>query len=168
MSLKSIVKIPSTPPRTLDLGKDDDDRPKKEENTKKEKKAVPPKLVFNEKLDGYDDMRKSKKEEVKLDAFLCEINDVFDYFETDDKKYNFKKLLWVCNQAENYFTKEKSGELKLKAVKLICAPYFNNDDVLLEEAIKSVLPLVKKSSVIRRVYYKTTNFFLSTLCRLKA
>ena len=69
MSLKSIVKIPSTPPRTLDLGKDDDDRPKKEENTKKEKKAVPPKLVFN--LDGYDDMRKSKKEEFKLDAFLC-------------------------------------------------------------------------------------------------
>ena len=172
MSLKSIVsKQRSLNLDELTSGKDE---PKQNEEISKQSSVkqfsqIPPKSLFNQPLtlSGYSDLRKAKKEELKLNDFVSQVEEVLNYFDVEGKKYDFSIILWVCNQAENYFSKPKSGENKKKAVIAVCKKYFNNDELLVSQAVQSVVPLVSRSSVLSRCYFKSANFFYSMLSRLK-
>ena len=145
----------------LTLGEDDVVESETSQQKEKEYKQIP-KSVFGQslkELEGYDDKRKELKSNKMEQTFIDEIGDILAMFDTKDKKYDSKTLLWVANCAENYFTKAKSGVMKEKAVVKLVKQYYNDDEDLVKATLQLILPKVKKSSTLYRMYLRTTNFF---------
>lgn len=125
-------------------------------------KEVPPKSVLFQDLSslkGYTEKRKAVKDELKYAEFVEELQAVLSIFEGENKKYDSAMVLFVCNSAENYFSKKGSGEIKQKAVVDVCKKYYNNDEELLKSIIELLMPMISKSSMFSRSFQKLRNFF---------
>lgn len=146
MSLKKIVKPPEEiPPDGL-----------KEASLIQEKKnKIPPSVLYNsslKKMSGFQNLRSSMKREAFLKQFITQGVDVFEPYDVnDDTKYDAEIVKFMCQTAEDVFIKySKQGEEKKKAVVEICKKYFDNNEVLVGKMVEQVLPLIKKSTFLRR------------------
>ncbi len=123
--------------------------------------SIPPNELFGmnlKELEGFRELRVNLKLEKELELFVNGFEDVLKYFNPHDKHFDHKIVKFVCQNAEYYFTRKKSGKLKEKAVCEVCKRYFNNDVELVKVIISLVLPLVKKCSVYRRYKKRISGF----------
>lgn len=174
MSLKSIVPVKKQPSNlkvvNLDnnelLGDEPEPQPSPSVSVKRvasiSPKEVPPKSVLFQDLSslkGYAEKRKAVKDELKYAEFVEELLAVLSIFEGENKKYDSAMVLFVCNSAENYFSKKGSGEIKQRAVVDVCKKYYNNDEELVKSIIELLMPMICKSSMFSRSFQKLRNFF---------
>ena len=98
-------------------------------------------------LDGYRDLRKQKKIEKLENDFVSE---VMKLFENDEKKYDSQVVQFVAQLAEHHFiTHKKMGDSKERAVIQVVKKFYNNDEEFVRSIIKLVLPLIKKTNILR-------------------
>lgn len=106
---------------------------------------------------------KSKlKLKTKTDKFTIQMSAIVDkLMEFDRSELPLRTvILFLLESTEHYFTKRKSGELKLKVCKDILIKHIN-DDNLVDELIHSLFPQIRKSTIVTR----HLNFFWSLVKR---
>ena len=156
MSLKTIKRNEPT----LNLGVD--------EHVQVAKKPVP-KYLFGGPIDlpNYEQKRKLQKEDQRINDFVTEVCDVLEIFTSElENKKDARLVLFCCNQAENYFTKSKCGEVKKKAVLKVCKKYLHDEEII-ESVIETVMPLVIKSTLYSRTYMQLNRVFLAMVKYLR-
>ena len=118
-------------------------------------------------LDGYRDLRKQKKIEKLENDFVSELSKVMKLFENDEKKYDSQVVQFVAQLAEHFFiTHKKMGDSKERAVIQVVKKFYNNDEELVRSIIKLILPLIKKTNILRRTSSRLQRLFLYVLTRL--
>lgn len=135
------------------------------------KNEVPSKSILNgistKDLGGFREIRKSVKMKILEDQFVMETKKILEYLDKNDKKYDSKIVLWVCNSAEQYFVSHKKmGEIKKRAVVNSVKMFYNDDARLVESIIDLVFPLIKKSNILRRSYNRVSRFVFLCLATL--
>lgn len=128
--------------------------------------AIPPNKLFGmdlKQIDGFRDIRIEMKKEQQLQEFVRGFRSVLKHFDTNQKHFDTKLVQIVCQNAEYFFVRPKSGDLKLKAVIEVVKIFFNNDAELVKTIVNLVLPLVKKCNMYRRYKGSIRSFFLPLL-----
>lgn len=173
--MKRIIEL-QTEPRTLVLGEDQIHPQDEEEEPKDDDQehSIPddidlPRYLFNSNLDslpGYTNIRKQLKQKRHYEEFVKETRKILRLFSNKERKYDSKLVLYVCQLAEHYFSKPKSGPVKEEAVIQSVKGFYNDDECLVKSIIDLVLPNIQKSNVVRRLRSKTTTFFFGILAAL--
>ena len=143
------------------LAKDEDD--KLEQLRKYE---IPPKTLFNfdlKKLKSFKKIRQAYKKKNMEFVFVNDLSVILNEY-TPIKDYEFcdELLVQIMNIAEEYFIqkdKTEREESKSKSIKKLMMPYYRDDEKLLDIHISHLYHKVKKSTVIKRLYQRTKNFF---------
>lgn len=117
-------------------------------------------------LEGLEEIKSDRKSEDKYGLFVSEIKKLLSHFDIGTKKYNHKLLLFVCQVAEDVFSKSNSGELKERAVIEAVAPFFDGNEQLISTMIQMVYPQIIKSNMLRRFKKSLCKFFFGVRQRL--
>ena len=130
------------------------------EELKKEKKKEKHDKSYNGlEFSKYKKVLHDIKMDEKVDDFKMRVNKMLRMISNEDMTYDDNVVMFVLECAEMCFSKPRSGELKLKVSKELLAPYFKNDDILVEKFIDLLLPKIRKSNVLRRNYQRIRIFF---------
>lgn len=132
---------------------------------------IPPKNILNgvstKDLDGFREIRKQVKLKLLEDEFVSQTKKILELFDKQDKKYDSKVVLWACQSAEMYFVSHKKmGPIKERAVINAVKLFYNDDAQLVKSIIELVMPLVKKSNLLRRTYNRVSRFLLVLLASI--
>lgn len=167
------ITISETSTRELKLGDDMVKTETEATSTTELKPPVPdelPKFLFGadlKQIDGYRDIRKSMKIEKLKTEFIEENKKIMRLFTTEQKQYDHKLILYVCQLAEHFFISHKKlGPVKEEAVIEIMKQFFNNDEKLIKSIIQLVMPQIKKSTLRRRMSSRAVKFFYIIGCVL--
>ena len=118
-----------------------------------------PKNFHGHSFPQYDAILKCVKSEDKLNEFKNKVNRMIALIPKEDAKYSVEVVKFVMECAEMYFSKKKSGELKLRCCIEVLLPLFNHDKLLVDKFIHLVLPNIKRSNMLRRMYMRGRNLF---------
>jgi hypothetical protein len=130
------------------------------------KYEIPPKTLFNfdlKKLKSFKKIRQAYKKKNLEFVFVNDLSVILNEY-TPIKDYEFcdELLVQIMNIAEEYFIQKDKTEReqsKISSIKKLMLPYYRNDEKLLDIHISHLYHKVKKSTVIKRLYQRTKNFF---------
>lgn len=130
-----------------------------------EKKKKLDKTFNGISLNAYDVARKGLKMIDKRHEFQMKVSRMLALIdpEEDNAKYNEEIVKFVCECAELFFLKPKSGQIKEEMAILLLKPYFNNDEKLIKKFIQLVFKDIRKANFLRRNYVRVRTFFCSFL-----
>jgi hypothetical protein len=130
------------------------------------KYEIPPKTLFNfdlKKLKSFKKIRQAYKKKNLEFVFVNDLSVILNEY-TPVKDYEFcdELLVQIMNIAEEYFIQKDKSEReqsKTSSIKKLMLPYYRDDEKLLDIHISHLYHKVKKSTVIKRLYQRTKNFF---------
>ena len=97
--------------------------------------------------------------------FVDDITHILTQCPVESHQFDDELLTEVLSIAESFFvygSKEERDAAKTTAVHQLMAPYFSNNDILLEKTVGHVWRHVKKTSMLRRARAKIGVFFWQT------
>lgn len=130
---------------------------------------VPPKTLkslngYNlKKIKSFKIIRKKYKLNNQTAMFIQDLSIVLREYEPSKFQLDTDMLVHICNIAEDYFiygSRSEREEQKLMAVSTLMRPYFKDDTELLHKMMSVVYDRVNKSTLLKRLYRRTVNFFL--------
>jgi hypothetical protein len=121
----------------------------------REQRELPSKMYDYDlkKIKSFKEMRSAYKAKSQKQVFLNDLSVLLDEYKPEEHKYDLDLLLHILNISESFFvfgSKDEREEAKVSSVKELMLKYFGNDDDILDIMIGSVMPKVKKITLIKR------------------
>jgi hypothetical protein len=123
-----------------------------------------PKRVLDydlKKIKSFKAIRKNYKATSQKKVFVNDLSVVLDQYPPAEHQLDTDLLVHVLNIAESFFifgSKEEREEAKAEAVNHLMQKYFRDDADVLDIMIASVLPKVKKSTWLKRLWKRLRIF----------
>jgi hypothetical protein len=130
---------------------------------------VPPKTLkslngYNlKKIKSFKIIRKKYKLNNQTAMFIQDLQIILNEYAPDKYQLDTDMLVHICNIGEQYFiygSKKEREEQKILAITTLMRPYFKDDTELLHKMMSVVYDKVNKSTLLKRLYRRTVNFFL--------
>jgi hypothetical protein len=147
------------------LGNIIDDPEREEANDENGLHEIPKNRLYGvdlKAISAFKLMRQTYKLDNDRSVFLRDVQGILDHLPPDDHKFSVDLLLMVLNIGEEFYIYgdlEKRKESKRETVHTLMLPYFSNDVKLLDTVILLVDNRVIKSTRLKRIVRRLSNFF---------
>jgi hypothetical protein len=125
--------------------------------------ALPKSKVYSsiKKLSSFKKIKKDFKVQTQKEIFVADVKALLGHLDSQEHKMDTELLVEVLNACEEYFVygdRETRELSKTEAVKELMVDFFESE-LVLDKFVSVLSSKVKKSTVLRRLLKRVSNFF---------